>query len=162
MRHIILIVLLILGGLSCNRKSPQQKVQAALENLLAKSPEDNRKFHAIPVPLTWKIGTLQGTTLAATTINRGNASITFDWVEIVKNREQLEPVIAHELDHAYDAYVAFGVEEFISQVEADKELPWKDRTVEKSALAQENATRKYLLANYPSEFKGMLPERNVK
>jgi hypothetical protein len=141
--------------------TPQQQIQTALETLLQLSPADNARLKAIPVPITWKIGDLKGNTLAQTAIFHDRAEITFDWNEINLKREKLEPIIAHELDHAFDAYIVFGVDRFISIVDEEKDLPWKDRTLEKSALKQEAETRKFLLKTYPEKFKGMRPERPV-
>lgn len=157
-----LTLTLLVGLITCKpQPTPQQKIQSALEVLLQLSPEDNARFHQITVPITWSIGDLKGTTLAATTIYYDRAEIVFDWQEIQLKRERLEPIIAHELDHIYDAFIVYGAPEFTLIVEKEKSLPWKDRTVEKSALNKESQTRRFLLKTYPDKFKGMLPDRAV-
>jgi len=162
MRKLGLVLVLLITVLTCRpQPTPEQQIQSALETLLQLSPVDNAKLQAITVPITWRLGNLNGTTLAATTIYQDRVEIVFDWQEIVQKRERLEPIIAHELDHVHDAYIVFGVGQFFALVESERDLPWKDRTLEKSALKQEAETRKFLLSQYPEKFKGMLPVRKV-
>ena len=138
--------------LGCQSVSEEAQIQAAMENLLSKSPEDNRKFYKIPVPINWKLENLRGTTLATTTIYPDRVEIVFDWMEIRTKNSRLEFVIAHEISHAYDAFNKYGLEEFFKLVSSEKELPWAERTLEKSAIQQEDETRQYLRKNYPNEF----------
>lgn len=156
-----LILAAVMITFSCKSTPPAQQLQAAMDNLWSKSPEDNRKLHAIPVPITWKLGNLKGTTLAATTVRYDSIEIVFDWQEIQSKHEALEPIIAHEVAHAYDAFNKYGIDEFINIVNSEKSLAWSDRTVEKSAIEQENQTRRYLIQTYPKEFKNMLPYRRI-
>lgn len=153
--------LMVMLLVTCKTQTKEQQIQSALENLLQLSPADNAKLKAIPVPISWKIGDLKGTTLAQTAIFHDRVEITFDWNEISLKHERLEPIIAHELDHAYDAYIIFGVDRFITIVGEEKALPWRDRTLEKSALKQEAETRQFLLKSYPEKFKGMKSERSI-
>lgn len=143
----------------CQPTPPGPQIQAAMDNLWAKSPEDNRRLHQIPVPITWEIGDLKGLTMAATTVKRGSVHIVFDWNEIQTLHERLEPVIAHEVAHAYEAYNVYGFDRFVTLVQADKDKPWGQRTVEKSAIELENQTRQALLQRYPKEFSGMRKTR---
>jgi hypothetical protein len=156
----LLVLIMMLMLVSCNTETPQQRIQRAMDNLWLKSPDDDRKLHLIPVPITWTVGNLEGLTLAATTIKPDSVHIVFDWQEISNKHEWLEPIIAHEIDHCNDAYNVYGVEQFIGIVAGEKELPWQDRTVEKSAIGQENQTRRYLLQKYP-EYRGNLPYRKT-
>ncbi|MEI6388157.1 MAG: hypothetical protein WCQ50_16135 [Spirochaetota bacterium] len=158
---VILGGLLLIFSLSCKPVPSEAQVQVAMENLWVKSPEDNRKLHAIPVPITWKMGDLKGTTLASTIVYADRIEITFDWMEIKAKNERLEPIIAHEISHAYDAFNTYGIEEFFRLVAEERGLAWADRTVEKSAIQQENQTRQYLIKNYPAEFKNMSPSRRT-
>ena len=163
MKRLIVVAVLALVSITngCKSVPAEAQVQTAMENLWTKSPEDNRKLHAVPVPITWKMGDLKGTTLAATTVYGDRIEIVFDWREIQTKNERLEPVIAHEMSHAYDAFNTFGVGEFFRLVEEEKGLAWAERTVEKSAIQQENQTRQYLIKNYPAEFKNMPPTRRI-
>lgn len=162
MRLINITLIAVIFLASCKpQPTPQQQIQGALENLLALSPSDNAKLAEDNIPISWKVGMLSGDTLAATAIYHDHAEITFDLNKINSKHERLEPVIAHELDHVHDAYKVFGVDKFISIAESEKNLPWKERTLEKSALIQEDATREFLLKTYPSKFKGMASKRAV-
>lgn len=147
---------------SCNPPLPESQIQIALENLLNKSPMDSSRLHEIPVPISWKIGNLNGATLAATVIYYDRVEIIFDWSEIKIKGEALEPIIAHEISHAYDAFHTYGLSEFFMLVNEERNLPWADRTVEKKAIEHENETRQYLIKNYPKEFKNLPPFRKTE
>ena len=157
----VLILAAVMITFSCRSTPPAQQIQTAMDNLWAKSPEDNERLHAIPVPIVWKMGQLSGQTLAATYVTPDSITITFDYTKIRKKNETLEPIIAHEVAHAYDAFNTYGVYRFISIVDQERNLPWAERTVEKSAISQENRTRRYLIQQYPKEFKNMLPYRKI-
>lgn len=159
---VLAIMAILVTG--CNHETREQRIQKALDNLLAKSPADRARLYDVrDIKIEWKLGALSGTTLAATTVKTdGTASIVFDYDEIQKDREYLEPVIAHELDHIHDAYVKYGINKFIEISDSERSLAWKDRTLEKQALSQENETRAFLLKNYPQEFSRMTPTRSVK
>jgi hypothetical protein len=155
---LLALALVILG---CKSLPPSVQIQNAMDNLWICSPEDNKRFHQIPVPITWSVGDLQGLTLAATTVRSDSVHIVFDWNEIQLKRERLEPVIAHEIDHAYEAYNVYGFDQFVSLVNQERDKQWGQRTVEKSAIELENQTRRFLIKTYPSQFKGMLPYRQI-
>jgi hypothetical protein len=75
----------------------------------------------------------------------------------------LEPVLAHEIIHINDARFKFGLEKFVSLVDSEKNIPWHQRTVEKSAIEQEDSIRRALLAT--GNYKGMAAsrrEQNIK
>ena len=159
-KYIFVALISVLLFLNCNQQTPEQKIQNALINLLSKSPEDNRKMMEIHnINISWSIGTIGNNTLAATTITNNGAHIVFDYRAIEVRREFLEPIIAHELDHIHDAFLIYGVDNFIKISNEEKDLKWRDRTLEKSAIKQEDQTRLYLIENYPKEFKGMSPTR---
>lgn len=144
---------------SCKSTPPTAQIQSAMDNLWLKSPEDNQRLHQIPVPISWSTGDLKGLTLAATAVRSDSIHITFDWNEIQSKHERLEPIIAHEIDHAYEAYNVYGYDQFVQIVEQERVKPWNQRTVEKSAISLENQTRRLLLKTYPKEFRGMSPYR---
>lgn len=155
---LLLFILLFISG--CKSVPPTQQIQTAMDNLWVKSPLDNERLHLIPVPITWGIGSLQGLTLAATEVRRDSIHITFDWNEIQTKHERLEPIIAHEIAHAFEAYNVYGFDEFCTLVQQDRDKPWGKRTVEQSAIELENQTRRFLLQTYPKEFKGMASFRS--
>ena len=162
MSKLILPALLCLGLISCsscNLATPEKKVQNALENLVRKSPEDAVKLSQVSIPITWRVGELKGATLAVTIVNHDKIQMVFDVQEAAKRSERLEPVISHEIAHAYDASVTYGVGAFIAKVEEDKNKPWAERELERSAVSHEDRTRATLLTHYPDEFRGMSPHR---
>ena len=154
-----LLLLSVILSLSCDTLTHEQRVQIALENLAQKSPRDGEIMSQIALPVSWRIGDHKGATLATTTVTYDRIYMVFDVAEARKRNERLEPIISHEIFHAYDATVNYGIEGFISQVEKDKSKPWAERKVEISAVAHEDSTRKWLLTHYPTEFEGMSPHR---
>ena len=155
----ILLLALLLLFTSCEFTSPEKRVQIALENLARKSPSDAKIMSQIGLPVVWRVGNHNGATLATTTITTTQITMVFDVAEALKRNERLEPILSHEIFHAYDATKNYGVDKFIAQVESDKHKPWSERKVEQDATAHEDATRKWLLTHYPAEFRGMSPTR---
>jgi hypothetical protein len=156
------LLFVALHMLGCKPAAPPEvQIQNAMESLWVMSPKDNERLQRIPVPISWSVGPLNGLTLAATTVKSDSVHIVFDWQEIRNKQERLEPVIAHEIAHAYEAYNVYGFENFVALVQHDKDKPWGQRIVEKSAIALEDQTRAYLLEHYPKEFRGMSPHRRT-
>lgn len=163
-------ILLILGSiLCCKQKSQEQVVYDAFYQLLKESPADEARYrqlyndgHRIVLKVN---NQLNGATLARTTIKYNDPIvIEVDFLEIQKRRDKLVPVIAHELDHAWEAHYQYGLPAFFELVEKQKDeqhLPWSERTFERSAVQKENETRHYLLSKYPSEYVGMSPNRTM-
>ena len=144
------------------RKSPtpEEQLTSTLIALQDEAPMAKVWVNEIPVPVEYVVkNSLPGATLATTTVRYDGVTITVDLLEVRKRNERLEPVLAHELYHAWDAYRGLGFENFVAQVELDKEKPWKDRMVEIRAVAAENAVRQHLLDRYPEKYRGMAPTR---
>jgi hypothetical protein len=163
-------ILLILGNiLSCNQKSQEQVAYDAFYQLLRESPVDQARYrqlyndgHRIVIKVN---NQLTDTTLARTTITYENPIIIeVDFLAIQQHHDNLVPVIAHELDHAWEATYQYGLPTFFALVAKQKEeqnLPWSERTFEKSAIQKENETRQYLLSHYPQEYRGMSSQRII-
>ena len=141
------------------------KVQRALANLVSESPT-NKDYYDALVKKGFVIhdGIIdKDKDLAHTDVRSdGSVTITVDANEVLKFRDRLEPIIAHELQHAYDALVTYGVDKFIEIANSEKNLPWEKRTLEKSAIEWENLTRQYLLATYKKEYSGMASTRQFQ
>lgn len=89
-------------------------------------------------------------------------SIILDLQAIASYGDWPEPVLAHEIGHVYDAYYTYGVARFIEIVNAELQLPWHLRTVEKSAIAREDAIRAELRKDHPKLYSGMPRTRKAQ
>jgi hypothetical protein len=78
--------------------------------------------------------------------------IQVDVSKVNRSRDQLEPVIGHEIGHVYDAYFKYGIPKFLELIKEESTLPWGSRTLEQSAIVFENSIRLELhqSGNYPS------------
>lgn len=103
-----------------------------------------------------KNATLPGDIEATTTISDySDPVIEVDVFKVLQKHDRLEPVIGHEIFHVYSAYYLYGVQEFQQIVAREANLPWEERTVEKSAIEQEDIIRTQLIMHNPSRYKGM-------
>lgn len=160
---IVMVALLIV----CNKTvPPEKKLEQAQVSLLQDCPVMNDMYNNIQrdgYRVTIRVGTLTGATEGSTWVSESEAVITIDVSRVGQAWDRLEPVLAHEIIHINDARYKFGMEKFISLVAAEKDLPWDQRTVEKSAIEQEDFVRRALLAT--GRYKGMAPsrrEQNIK
>jgi Fe2+ transport system protein FeoA len=155
---ILLGVLLLIWGASCNKPAGQRLTEAAQQVLVDDTPLRLAYGNAtMGYPVKIQMGTLEGETLAATTIYQDHAVITVDVTKVALRRDRLEPVIGHEMYHVVDAVLRYGIPEFCAKVARDKDLPWQAREVELSAIQQENDLRQRLL-ELP-KYKGMAATR---
>jgi hypothetical protein len=143
--------------------SDKTKVQTALENLLKESPENNSIYNVVSAKFTIQDGVIdkQGDLAHTEVKSNGSITITVDVNEVSKYHDRLEPVIAHELLHAYDA-LTLGIDKFIEIANSEKSKDWKERSLEIHAIAWENTTRQYLIAHYPKEYRSMRPTRQLQ
>ena len=155
---ILLGVLLLVWGASCNKPAGQRLAEAT-QVVLADDPSLQQVYKSATegYPVTIQPGTLQDDTLAATTVYQDHAVITVDVTKVALKQDRLEPVIGHEMYHVVDARLKYGIEQFCALVARDKDLPWQAREVEKSAVQHENELRQRLL-KLP-RYKGMAPTR---
>ena len=163
-------ILLTLGSIvSCKQKSQEQVIYNSFYKLLKESPADEARYrqlyndgHRIVLKVN---NQLNGLTLARTIVTYDEPIvIEIDYVEIQKRHDNLVPVIAHELDHAWEAHYQYGLPKFfelVAQQKDEQQLPWSERTFEKSAIQKENETRHYLLSKYSSEYIGMSDQRSM-
>jgi hypothetical protein len=98
--------------------------------------------------------------LGRTAVFSDHAEITVDVFKVTQKHDRLEPVLGHEIFHVRDARRKYGIEEFCAIVAREKDLPWGERTVEKSAKAQEDLLRKELLST--GKYTGMAPTRDLQ
>lgn len=136
----------------------------AIENLKQDAPMVSawlKELEEKGVKLTFSRATLKGDVEARTHIQEmSDPWIEVDTFKVINTkRDRLEPVIGHEIGHAYDAYCKYGVTYFISIVAKEATMPWAQRTVEKSAIERENEIRKHLLEDHFQEYKNMAPTR---
>jgi hypothetical protein len=133
----------------------------AVQNLKTDNPMVAAWWQAITVNkgLTCKVvkASLEGDVEARTHISETEDP----WIEVdvfkvvTQKRDRLEPVLGHEIGHVYDAYFVYGVADFQAIVAREAQLPWDQRTVEKSAIAREDLIRQQLLRDHPEEYKHM-------
>ena len=144
-------------GISNYEPSAHRLEQSRLE-LVLESPDIADKMKAIQAvtDVVLTSGTLEGTTLAATTISidGSDATIIVDVDKVEKTHDRLEPVIGHELYHVWEAYYVYGgPDKFCNLVTSEKPIKqWYDRTYERSAILRENQLRSFLKAKFPSKY----------
>jgi len=163
------IICVVMTLVSCNQKQPEEVLYSSFYTLLKQSPVDEARYKQLYNDghrIVFKTNNmLAGTTLARTTINYVDPIlIEVDYMEIQKRHDNLVPVISHELAHAWEAHYQYGLQEFfkiVNEQKNEQHIPWQDRTFEKSAIAKENETRKYLLSHYPKDYVGMSPTRSL-
>lgn len=174
-KNTLIIISIILIGIGIyygnkNIISDEKKIENAFNNLLDKSPDNRKIFEEITknnITIEFKPGNLQNDDLGKTIIfdnnnSNGHASVTIDLNRVFEKRDRLEPIIAHELKHIYDAYFIFGFKRFNELVLNEKDVNWWNRTLEKSAISFEDQTRQFLKTNYQNEFKGMSHKREFQ
>lgn len=155
--------LVAIGLVTCKTQTPQESVDKALATLV----QDNQTLNNINInirkesyPVTITAGTLPEGVLGRTLVTETGAQVTVDTHQVIQRRDRLEPVIGHELIHIHDARFKFGMPQFIEIVSKERDLPWDQRTVEKSAIEQENQLRKELIAT--GRYKGMPETRQLQ
>lgn len=145
--------------------TPDEKLQETLNFLLEKVPAVAIKYRDITRPIQISNGSLAGDTEATTYINNNAEDvipIKVDVYKVLRKRDFLAPVLAHEIFHAYDATCKFGVDEFIFLANHERQQPWDKRTVEISAIEQEDTVRRYLLKEFENLFAGMATSRELQ
>jgi hypothetical protein len=156
--------LVAIGLVTCKPSvPPEKKLEEAKVRLFQNSPIMNDMYKYVQsggYRVTIKVGNLTGPTEGSTWISENEAVITIDVSRVEQSRDRLEPVLAHEIIHINDARFKFGFERFISLVDSEKNIPWHQRTVEKSAIEQEDYIRRALLAT--GNYKGMAPTRELQ
>jgi len=109
---------------------------------------------------------LEGSTLGRTSIKVSlldnepivEARVWVDVDKIRNHQDHLEPLIAHEIFHIwdacyqYDSQLIFSAAKFMELVELARHQEWADRPHEKKAVSFENQVRAELISKY-SEFK---------
>lgn len=138
------------------------KMRLALDNLLKDSKKIHDRYLEITKLTEWNIvvARLEGEIEAKTHLLIGaNPWIEVDVSKVGMKHDRLEPVIGHEINHVWDAYFKYGLEDFCAIVAREANLPWDQRTVEKSAIQAENELRAQLLKDFPKEYGGMAPTR---
>lgn len=143
-------------------KSPDhnQLLREGLERLLADSPRVKALWNKLQdqdYPITIEDDDLAGDTEGSTTVSYDSAAIRIDVGKVLRLRDCLEAVIAHELFHVHDARFKWTPETFIASAESDDDLPWDQRPVEKSAIEQEDELRKELMVL--PRYKNIAPTR---
>ena len=142
--------------------SNTEKVRIALSNLISESPDCKALYSSLSgVQLQAGIIEKNGDLAHTEVKSDGSITITVDVNEVSKYHDRLEPVIAHELLHAYDA-LTLGIDKFIEIANSEKSKDWKERSLEIHAIAWENTTRQYLIAHYPKEYRSMRPTRQLQ
>lgn len=143
-------------------RSPEERIAEALANLKEYSiPVANMiTYMLIDNPNLFRVGALKGDVLATTFVSTEELPvITVDVMKVIQKRDFLEAVLGHEIFHVNDALVTFGIHKFLLLVGEERNVGWERRTVEKSAIKQENELRRRLLECNPKMFKGMARTR---
>ena len=161
MRYIL--GLLILLNLSCINPqtiylSESREIHAAMRLLWKDNPESLqilKDVHAKGIHLKIGMGDLKGADLGVTKITMDSATVTIDVGNINTVRDNVVPVLAHEIYHIRDAFLVMGPEAFIATVNNEKNEDWNYRTVEIMAIKSEDALRLKLLTNNPKAYKYM-------
>lgn len=165
----ILIVLGVIGlgaavyyGIKHPGLTPAQKLEQAQVNLFNDSPKTKLLFESLmkDYQIIIKPERLSGEAEGRTTITTTSATVLIDIDKVAKNRDRLEPVLAHELFHINDAKNVYGFDKFFSLVEEDKNLSWWNKRVEISAYTQEDLLRKELIQT--RKYGSMAPTRQLQ
>lgn len=69
------------------------------------------------------------------------AEIKIDFANIELAEEYLEPIIAHEYRHVWEARFLYGYNNYFAYIEKDQKLPYEKRRIEISANKYENKVR---------------------
>jgi len=145
-----------------NALTDQQQIELAFNKLLANSPSTVKILGAVDIT---KISNekLKGSDLGQTAIYAdGSFTIKIDVEDVKRCYDRLEPVLAHEIFHVWQATVKSTPEQFIEMVNREKATTdWSHRTFEIEAVAWENVIRKELLEANPKEFSGMPETREL-
>lgn len=158
-------LLTILFLISCDPTTPQMRLQKAQENLTMYSPTyvkiiNELKESGINYTITMGSFPNQSKEAEATTqvqLDGSFATIIIDESRVKQAGDRLEPVLIHELAHVQQAYLVYGVPNFIQIVQNEKNLAWSNRTVEKSAVVVEDRVRAELRSY--KEFYFLTPYR---
>jgi hypothetical protein len=118
------------------------------------------------VVLTINNGKLAGYTFGQTTIyfqeGKPHCDIVIDVAKTEAAGDEVEPLLAHELKHVWDALFFYdkvdinsSVSKFLAIVDRDKKIIHNSREVELSAIAVEDVARRELLHSGATQFNGM-------
>ena len=146
--------------------SQRLRLRMGLSRLVHESPDSNNIYQQIKTKangLEITSGTLMPGDEAVTLISEdGNVQIIVDMEQVDRCKDRIEPVLAHELFHAYDGIILNKPSDFVQESMREQKLIWSKRPVEMRAIAFEDFTRLYLLEHYPKEYKGMLKTRFIQ
>ena len=140
-----------------------QKLDRALIQLLKDSPSTLELWKHLGAPTSViQAVDLHGADLGTTTVfEDGTFQIRVDVEAIRLKHDRLEPVLAHEIYHAWDAQKK-GPGSFIATVLAEKpNIAWWNRSFEKPAVAWENKVRAELKQLNPPEYATMPATREL-
>ena len=143
-------------------KMEHSKLTASMHTLWRDNPESLqilKDAHAKGIHLEVVQQDLPGDELGATYVTADYATITVDVAKVERLRDNLVPVLAHEIYHVRDAYLKLGTDAFLAQAAAEQDQPWESRPLEVLAIRAEDALRQRLLQQHPQEFRGMAKTR---
>lgn len=165
----IVITAIMLAGRWYSKKTfiPHSiRLETATVNVTKQSSDVQLKLMAIQSKTNVIItnDTLPGEVLAQTSINEDASTIIVDVDKVTLKKDRLEPVIAHEIFHVWEAYYIYGgIDKFTVLVNSEKETSiWENRSYEKTAIARENALRKYLKDSFSKEYRSMPITRELQ
>lgn len=161
-----ILALILFGLLACNSVESTPCLTGVLYATVAKlqseCPEVQKWLSEIPYPIVWELSNcLPEGTLATTTVYNDSALIKVNVGAVRNRRDYLEPILAHEIYHVWDAYNGVGVVAFKEHVAKSQKVPWKHRLLEQRATAAEHRVRVYLLTNYPKAYRCMPLHRDL-
>lgn len=107
-------------------------------------------------------GTLEGNVEGRTVVTPHGAVVVIDVIKVIRKRDRLEPVIGHELFHVNDALTVYGIDKFLNICADESSLPWRHKTLEQTAIKQENELRARLIAAHPETYTGMATTRDLQ
>lgn len=155
---ILLLLLLITCGV---KQTNEQRINVAINNLIADAPDLMTEINKSGLPPVITIGELPGEVLGQTSIYyNGTVTIVIDVNKVLRKHDRLEPVIGHEYYHVLDARNKYGVDNFIGIFIRDKDVQYYNKELEISAIKQEDALRQRLLST--GKYKGMASSRIIQ
>ena len=148
------------------RVKEQQSVEVATNELLLECPRSKQKYDEITQILGVKLtisdiefsdkSLLGSTSFYQDVYGRWTIQIFIDAKKIQTHGDMLEPVLAHEIYHAWDALIVSpSIGNFVKAREQQKNLPYLEQPAEIAAIKEEDFVREFLIQHYSDEYKDM-------